>query len=46
MAGADRKKSSKATGKAKKAAIKATREIKQNRREEEDRREAGAEQAR
>ncbi|WP_248958518.1 hypothetical protein [Sphaerisporangium perillae] len=45
MAGA-KKKSSKATGKAKKAAIKATREIKQNKREEEDTRATAPEEAR
>jgi hypothetical protein len=39
MAGT-RKKSTKATGKAKKAAIKATRETKINKREEEDKRAA------
>lgn len=43
--GGTRKKSTKATGKAKKAAIKATREIKQNKREEEDKRAAGSTEA-
>ncbi|MFC4534728.1 hypothetical protein [Sphaerisporangium dianthi] len=46
MAGAARKKSNKATGKAKKAAIKATRETKQNKREEDDRRAAGPDESR
>ncbi|MGW4641550.1 hypothetical protein ACWEN6_23720 [Sphaerisporangium sp. NPDC004334] len=46
MAGAARKKSNKVTGKAKKAAIKATREMKQNKREEEDRRETGPDETR